>query len=885
MLTKEKEKILKDYFLSRQTSLSTEKETKLKEFFLDAKSVPTIKDKVIKSQKEKIKEQKINLDEIIKDELEEKGGELKHWDVNIFTDPIETIKRSFRANIIEPAEQLILHPIDTAINLIKITDGITEHALDKFLPKWHEYILPSITGETEEERQAIIESQRKEKEDEKLMASQFGEAMKQLVLNRYGSLEKAKNTAITDPIGFLMDVSLVVGGSAKLVQGAAKYAKMGKTVQIAGKTAKVAEMLDPLNAALKGAGKIVKKGGKLPSNVDPEMLEVLNRLDIDDLPASVVTTDKITPVLESSAIKNVFGQKLVRQTREAQEQLIKISDDIVAAAGGAEDLTTAGNRIIEGVDNYHDVFSKRIDEMYAPLRERANEIPAILDNTEATLKEIIKQKTQVIGKPQDVKYFQELLDDIQLYKEGKKSFTLNDIKNTKANVWSQKKSYQDPFTTRNEASLSKLYGNLMDDYSLTAISDSPELAGAFKAADKTFREGIEKMNSTFGKLVQKAKDKPSTIIPTLKSKRITVEEIPKIYELIGKENISVVQANILDDIFKNARSSVTGNYTPSGITKQIEKYGESKLQAMLSKEQLQALKDIEKVNQKFSRLTKITEGSQTAFIESIQRPLQAIGATAGWGVVTGKMSKILVGAFTVLPQSALALFTSSSFGQKVLKEGMGEIIRNALTSSGTERVVQTLRAMRPVIQAKEQVKKNKLKDIFKNIISPIEVESKQIMPTEQTKEERQNKLKEIFEQLKKGTEKVPKQILEFSSSLPKKINIPKSARLAFVNNNPGNLRYVGQAGASQGEGNFAKFNSVKEGFQALINQIKLDASRGHTLESFIYKYAPPIENVTNVYLDQIAKWTGYAKKALLNTLDPVKLAKAMAKKECSATFS
>ena len=79
-------------------------------------------------------------------------------------------------------------------------------------------------------------------------------------------------------------------------------------------------------------------------------------------------------------------------------------------------------------------------------------------------------------------------------------------------------------------------------------------------------------------------------------------------------------------------------------------------------------------------------------------------------------------------------------------------------------------------------------------------------------------------------------------------NAPDS--LSVRNNNPGNLKFMNQPGAVKGDKDFAKFTDYKTGKNALMNQIKLDASRGHTVESFIYKYAPPSDNnPTDKYVD------------------------------------
>lgn len=117
------------------------------------------------------------------------------------------------------------------------------------------------------------------------------------------------------------------------------------------------------------------------------------------------------------------------------------------------------------------------------------------------------------------------------------------------------------------------------------------------------------------------------------------------------------------------------------------------------------------------------------------------------------------------------------------------------------------------------------------------------------------------------------------------VSIPKTSNLAYVNNNPGNLRFAGQTGASQGQGGFAKFNSPEEGVKALNNQIALDASRGHTLASFINKYAPPTENNTSQYLSQAIANLGVTKDTPLSKIPTDKLAKFIALKESSTKIS
>lgn len=98
--------------------------------------------------------------------------------------------------------------------------------------------------------------------------------------------------------------------------------------------------------------------------------------------------------------------------------------------------------------------------------------------------------------------------------------------------------------------------------------------------------------------------------------------------------------------------------------------------------------------------------------------------------------------------------------------------------------------------------------------------------------------------------------------------------LAYRNNNPGNLVYVGQPGATAGAGGFASFQSYDAGLAALKNQIALDAARGTdvngkpttTVAELISSWAPPSENNTAAYIASVAAQTGFDPDAPLASL-------------------
>lgn len=92
------------------------------------------------------------------------------------------------------------------------------------------------------------------------------------------------------------------------------------------------------------------------------------------------------------------------------------------------------------------------------------------------------------------------------------------------------------------------------------------------------------------------------------------------------------------------------------------------------------------------------------------------------------------------------------------------------------------------------------------------------------------------------------------------------------NNNPGNLNYVGQAGATKEggpNGRFAVFQTAEEGLQALANQLRRYGSRGiNSVRAIISKFAPPSENNTQAYINSVSKGLGIGSDSALDLNDP-----------------
>ena len=128
------------------------------------------------------------------------------------------------------------------------------------------------------------------------------------------------------------------------------------------------------------------------------------------------------------------------------------------------------------------------------------------------------------------------------------------------------------------------------------------------------------------------------------------------------------------------------------------------------------------------------------------------------------------------------------------------------------------------------------------------------------------------------------------------LNFTGTTGRSMTNNNPLNLEYrpgsyqdkygaILEPVSKSGKQRFAKFATMEDGYNAGIDQIKLDASRGHTLASFVNKFAPPHENPTNQIIQQYADAIGANPDTLLSQINPEKLMVLMLARESSTKIA
>ena len=153
----------------------------------------------------------------------------------MFSQAISNVPSS-TVNLVEDTVQPFLHPIDTANSLLSLGKGL--------------YQL-TTPGEQPDEATA--------------------KAVGQYFSNRYGGVENFKRSFASDPMGVLADASIVIGGGAALTGKTASLSGKGAAaaaiVRGASNVAKIADALDPVSAAVRGAEKVVPMAGEAVKSV------------------------------------------------------------------------------------------------------------------------------------------------------------------------------------------------------------------------------------------------------------------------------------------------------------------------------------------------------------------------------------------------------------------------------------------------------------------------------------------------------------------------------------------------------------------------------------------------------------------------------------------
>jgi len=544
---------------------------------------------------------------------------------------------------------VIAHPIQTAKSLKDLAIGIAA---------------PLIPGDQpQEEILVAIEDQLRE---------------------NFGTIDKAKQTFLRNPVSVALAVSAAftgLGGIFSLGSKAAKIAGLTRTAKAAATTGKVVSRvgaeISPITQATRLAGSVIKGAGKVGTpfagSVDNSIRAAETRLGVE-LPASAVSKSPAVQVAESAFAKSFFGQGIFNRINKVGDDLVKIADNVVGGAAKTSDLSVAGRMIAQGKKSFQSKWMNLKNTLYSKAKF-PKDLKVTPKKSLDFAKEILEgeiKASKFAGKTKGLKFWEDKVK--RLAQEG----NIDELKSFLQKLNRDISSKADPVVTGFQGELRKLAVIISEDIDDVLKIQHPGLARNIDRANKVYKIGIEKLNSQWGKQIKKFADAKQydKIIPALINPNTSLDDIPRIMQVVGEQNRPIIQATTLRGLFKKSIDPVTNVFKPTSLAQEMKKFSHPKLQAILSPEQYQKLNDLAKVTGALSKTQRVIGGSQTFFLVKqfgqlgllFTNPMQALGIMLGDIIMTK--------------------FLGSKAGQKFLTEGFdfgvraGRAIQKAAPATG-----------------------------------------------------------------------------------------------------------------------------------------------------------------------------------------------------------
>lgn len=245
-------------------------------------------------------------------------------------------------------------------------------------------------------------------------SEKFVDALVDDYAERFGSLEKARQTFIEDPVGFLSDTSALLLGGGAAIKAGGKLSKIQKLAEAGELITKAGVSVDPLLQVSK-LGKPVAKG--LVISAEKGIEKVL-------APTKEVTkakTTKILPQLTQEKFLALSKEGLKKQVQERLKAVGSQFDELISEKGiqGAtktsvfvDALEKAKNQFKVGEKIIEETPIKVLDGLQNTLKQFGDEIP----NSDLRSVRQIWDKTIAKGKRFDVQKTAEAVDELDFKK-------------------------------------------------------------------------------------------------------------------------------------------------------------------------------------------------------------------------------------------------------------------------------------------------------------------------------------------------------------------------------------------------------------------------------------------------------------------------------------
>lgn len=240
--------------------------------------------------------------------------------------------------------QAIRHPEQTRQALIDVTAG----GIEKLIP-----------GEQQEEK--------------------IFNATIDLFKERYGGLDRLKQTIANDPVGFLTDVSAVLGGTGALVSTTGKLSKIGTVSRVGQSLSKAVTLADPIGLGGKGITKLSKP------LIPPSLAKSALKLQ---------TKPRLTEIQKLQKIDRLADEAVQHGLKVNRKSIIKLGDGIKEVQNKIDDIIKTGER--QGIRIKVGDVTKALDDLIGEIEG----LPIETLSTKTQLKTIKKFKNDILKSKQ-----------------------------------------------------------------------------------------------------------------------------------------------------------------------------------------------------------------------------------------------------------------------------------------------------------------------------------------------------------------------------------------------------------------------------------------------------------------------------------------------------
>jgi hypothetical protein len=236
------------------------------------------------------------------------------------------------------------------------------------------------------------------------------------ITDRYGSLDKFKETAIEDPAGVLADLATIVSGGGALVTKAGTVSKISEVANVGSQISKVSQALEPVTAITKTLGKAKdiateSKVGQIIKESVPTITEIKRNQVVKALDLTPGDLSNIKKATGNDVTDFIVSKNLIKDTPEA------VVDSLNDVRKTTKDLRNSEIKKvtnvytpeqIPGVIKGLDAILKGVDEVPG-LEKVAGEIRTLMNKSQFSLgdvqraKDLLDDNSSIYSKIGDVK--------------------------------------------------------------------------------------------------------------------------------------------------------------------------------------------------------------------------------------------------------------------------------------------------------------------------------------------------------------------------------------------------------------------------------------------------------------------------------------------------